>query len=102
MCLGVGDVAVSLGTSDTLFLSLVQPQPGIEGHVFVNPLSSEAYMGMLWWAHEHDVVGTCACCGEHMGILWWAHGHAVLSTWACCGGHLCVLWWAHGHAVVGT
>lgn len=43
-----GDIAVSLGTSDTLFGSLRDPRPsGREGHVFVNPIDSEAYMAMI-------------------------------------------------------
>lgn len=48
MALGVGDVALSLGTSDTLFLSLEKPTPGLEGHIFINPVNSDAFMGMLW------------------------------------------------------
>uniref|UniRef100_A0A6A7G8W2 Xylulose kinase n=1 Tax=Hirondellea gigas TaxID=1518452 RepID=A0A6A7G8W2_9CRUS len=51
MCVGVGDVAVSLGTSDTLFLSLQEPTPGLEGHVFVSPIDPDAYMGMLCFSN---------------------------------------------------
>ncbi|XP_069179446.1 xylulose kinase-like [Procambarus clarkii] len=47
MCVGSGDVAVSLGTSDTLFLWLDSPTPQLEGHVLVNPVDSEAYMALL-------------------------------------------------------
>ncbi|MGQ9662678.1 MAG: xylulokinase [Kiritimatiellia bacterium] len=43
-----GEIAVSLGTSDTLFGPLTDPKPsGIEGHVFVNPIDPEAYMAMV-------------------------------------------------------
>ncbi|XP_072173716.1 xylulose kinase-like [Diadema setosum] len=42
-----GDVAVSLGTSDTLFLWLATPKPALEGHIFVNPVDNSAYMALL-------------------------------------------------------
>ncbi|XP_037801691.1 xylulose kinase-like [Penaeus monodon] len=47
MCLEPGDVAVSLGTSDTLFLWLDAPKPKLEGHIFINPVDSNAYMALL-------------------------------------------------------
>ncbi|KAM9333835.1 xylulose kinase isoform 2-T2 [Pholidichthys leucotaenia] len=47
MRLQPGDVAVSLGTSDTVFLWLQQPSPALEGHVFCNPVETEAYMALL-------------------------------------------------------
>ena len=47
MCLQPGDVAVSLGTSDTVFLWLDQPTPTLEGHIFCNPIDPEAYMALL-------------------------------------------------------
>eukprot|EP00117_Sycon_ciliatum_P018203 scpid67396/ scgid16907/ Xylulose kinase len=42
-----GDVAVSLGSSDTVFLWMDEAKPGVRGHVFVNPVDADAYMGML-------------------------------------------------------
>ena len=43
-----GDVAVSLGTSDTMFGALSDPRPsGVEGHVFANPVDPDTYMVML-------------------------------------------------------
>ncbi|XP_033124154.1 xylulose kinase-like isoform X2 [Anneissia japonica] len=47
MRLQKGDVAVSLGTSDTLFLWLEMPQPALEGHIFANPVDASAYMALL-------------------------------------------------------
>lgn len=48
MCLEPGDVAISLGTSDTVFLWLSgKPTPSLEGHVFCNPVDPEAYMALL-------------------------------------------------------
>jgi xylulokinase len=43
-----GDVAVSLGTSDTVFGSLRRPAPsGAGGHIFINPVDPDAYMAMI-------------------------------------------------------
>ncbi|XP_008292824.1 xylulose kinase [Stegastes partitus] len=42
-----GDIAVSLGTSDTVFLWIQQPRPALEGHVFCSPVDQEAYMALL-------------------------------------------------------
>uniref|UniRef100_A0A3Q3MIA6 Xylulose kinase n=1 Tax=Mastacembelus armatus TaxID=205130 RepID=A0A3Q3MIA6_9TELE len=47
MRLQPGDVAVSLGTSDTVFLWIQQPHPALEGHVFCNPVDEETYMALL-------------------------------------------------------
>ncbi|KAM4718109.1 xylulose kinase isoform 2-T2 [Anableps anableps] len=47
MRLQQGDLAVSLGTSDTLFLWLQQPRPALEGHVFCNPVELQAFMALL-------------------------------------------------------
>ncbi|XP_047468038.1 xylulose kinase [Mugil cephalus] len=47
MRLHQGDIAVSLGTSDTVFLWIQQPRPALEGHVFCNPVDQEAYMALL-------------------------------------------------------
>ena len=43
-----GDIAISMGTSDTVFGSLADPQPSAsEGHIFVNPVQPDAYMAMI-------------------------------------------------------
>uniref|UniRef100_A0A914V2I0 Xylulose kinase n=1 Tax=Plectus sambesii TaxID=2011161 RepID=A0A914V2I0_9BILA len=42
-----GDVAVSCGTSDTIFASINKPAPAMEGHVFCNPVEEKGYMVML-------------------------------------------------------
>ncbi|XP_076384623.1 xylulose kinase isoform X2 [Megalopta genalis] len=47
MRLNEGDIACSLGTSDTLFLSLNKPQTALEGHVFCNPIDDNAFMALL-------------------------------------------------------
>jgi xylulokinase len=44
----LGDVAVSMGTSDTMFGALAEPEPSAsEGHIFVNPIDPESYMAMI-------------------------------------------------------
>ncbi|XXG69621.1 hypothetical protein AAC387_Pa06g2436 [Persea americana] len=42
-----GDLAISLGTSDTIFGITNEPHPGLEGHVFPNPVDPKCYMVML-------------------------------------------------------
>ncbi|KAI8778254.1 xylulose kinase [Biomphalaria glabrata] len=40
------DVIVSLGTSDTVFLWLSHPTPGLSGHIFANPLNKKDFMSL--------------------------------------------------------
>jgi len=48
MRLSLGDLAVSLGTSDTLFLSLGgEAKPHLFGHIFCSPVDVDAYMALL-------------------------------------------------------
>ncbi len=43
-----GDIAISLGTSDTVFGSLAAPRPSAEeGHIFGSPVQPDAFMGMI-------------------------------------------------------
>ncbi|XP_021754646.1 xylulose kinase-like [Chenopodium quinoa] len=42
-----GDLAISLGTSDTVFGITDEPQPRLEGHVFPNPVDTKGFMVML-------------------------------------------------------
>lgn len=48
LCLRKNDIAISLGTSDTLFLSLDEPKCLTQGHVLVSPVNKDAYMVLLW------------------------------------------------------
>lgn len=43
-----GDVAISLGTSDTMFGALRDPRPSAsEGHIFASPVDPDGYMAMI-------------------------------------------------------
>jgi len=43
-----GDVAISLGTSDTMFGALREPRPSAsEGHIFASPVDPDGYMAMI-------------------------------------------------------
>lgn len=43
-----GDIAISLGTSDTEFGALREPKPSAdEGHIFGNPVDPEGYMALI-------------------------------------------------------
>lgn len=48
MKLNEGWVAISLGTSDTLFLWLKESKVVHHGHILCNPVDSEDYMALLW------------------------------------------------------
>lgn len=47
MRLQKGDITVSLGTSDTVFLWLKEPKPMVEGHIFCNPVDCLSYMALI-------------------------------------------------------
>ncbi|KAF5746757.1 putative Xylulose kinase [Tripterygium wilfordii] len=59
-----GDLAISLGTSDTVIGITADPQPRLEGHVFTNPVDPENYMVMLVYKNasltREDVRNRCA------------------------------------------
>lgn len=47
MALREGDIAISLGTSDTVFMWINKPKPSaIHGHILCNPLDYNAYFAM--------------------------------------------------------
>ncbi|CAI6009619.1 unnamed protein product, partial [Closterium sp. NIES-65] len=48
---GSGDVGISLGTSDTVFAVVMDPQPGLEGHVFPNPVDPSSFMAMICYTN---------------------------------------------------
>ena len=51
MRLAPGDVGLSLGTSDTVFVWLepgADPRPALSGHILANPCDADAHMVLLW------------------------------------------------------
>eukprot|EP00794_Sanderia_malayensis_P019329 gene19329-21253_t len=68
MCLNDGDVAVSLGTSDTLMFSVKEPKQNLDGHIFVNPLDDNHYMAMLCYKNGSL---TRECIRNNIGIPSW-------------------------------
>lgn len=72
-----GDVAISLGTSDTMFGITGEPTPGEEGHIFVNPVDPASYMAMLCYKNgsiTRERVRDAAAGGD------WAAFNAVFSS----------------------
>ncbi|SPT16742.1 unnamed protein product [Triticum aestivum] len=59
-----GDLAISLGTSDTVFGITAEAKPSLEGHVFPNPVEPDGYMVMLCYKNgsltREDVRNQCA------------------------------------------
>ncbi|KAK0419367.1 hypothetical protein QR680_014106 [Steinernema hermaphroditum] len=47
MGIGAGDMGISLGTSDTVFLTLDDYHACLEGHIFADPVNPDGFMGML-------------------------------------------------------
>ena len=51
MRLEAGDIGISLGTSDTVFIWLpesAQIQPQLAGHIWPNPVNNRDYMALIW------------------------------------------------------
>ncbi|KAK4428725.1 Xylulose kinase [Sesamum alatum] len=59
-----GDLAISLGTSDTVFGITAEHKPCLEGHVFPNPVDMKGYMVMLCYKNgsltREDIRNQCA------------------------------------------
>lgn len=59
-----GDLAISLGTSDTVFGITNELKPCLEGHVFPNPVDEKGYMVMLCYKNgsltREDIRNQCA------------------------------------------
>lgn len=65
-----GDVAISLGTSDTMFAALRDPTPsGEEGHLFASPVDPEGYMALVCYKNGSL---TREAVRESIGAKTWA------------------------------
>ncbi|MBM4141989.1 MAG: carbohydrate kinase [Lentisphaerae bacterium] len=74
-----GDIAVSMGTSDTVFGSLADPKPSAsEGHIFVNPVEPEAYMAMV--VHKNGSLTREQVRDRQPGGSWEAFETALRGT----------------------
>ena len=63
----VGDVAISLGTSDTMFAMMSHVTPGKDGHVLRNPMDPESFMAMLCFKNgslAREDVAKRVCGGD--------------------------------------
>merc|ERR1719481_1518160 len=59
-----GDIGLSLGTSDTVFVWLSEPKPQLTGHVWPNPVDDDGYMALLCYKNgsltRERIRDTCA------------------------------------------
>jgi xylulokinase len=82
-----GDVAVSLGTSDTLFASLSGPRPSaIEGHVFASPVDPAGYMAII--VYKNGSLAREEVRDRAAGGSWSEFAAALRRTRPGNGGHV--------------
>eukprot|EP00164_Ancoracysta_twista_P014751 GFYU01024135.1.p1 GENE.GFYU01024135.1~~GFYU01024135.1.p1 ORF type:complete len:562 (+),score=120.16 GFYU01024135.1:79-1686(+) len=82
-----GDVAVSLGTSNTVFASLTDPQPSqYEGHVFCNPICPGSHMALV--CYKNGTLATQDICQQHCGGSWDKFSEILSSTQPGNGGNI--------------
>lgn len=82
-----GDIAISLGTSDTVFGTLSDPHPsGREGHVFVNPVDPHGYMAMI--CYKNGSLTREAVRRQVKAATWDAFGDLVGRTPSGNGGRI--------------
>ena len=74
-----GDVAISLGTSDTVFGSLAEPRPSAsEGHIFANPVDPGGYMALI--CYKNGSLTREKIRDERAGGSWDAFSDALART----------------------
>lgn len=82
-----GEVAISLGTSDTLFGALTAPKPSAsEGHIFASPVAPAGYMAMIVYKNgslTREDVRNRVAKGS-----WKEFGAALARTQPGNGGHI--------------
>ncbi len=82
-----GDIAISLGTSDTIFGALSTPRPSAaEGHIFGNPIDPHGYMALICYKNgslTREYVRNEFACGS-----WQAFEAALARTPAGNGGRI--------------
>jgi xylulokinase len=74
-----GDIAISLGTSDTEFGFLSEPRPSAsEGHILVNPVDPEAYMALI--CYKNGSLTRELVRDEFAGGTWDSYNTSLLRT----------------------
>ncbi|ESO90173.1 hypothetical protein LOTGIDRAFT_123862 [Lottia gigantea] len=73
-----GDIILSLGTSDVLFLWITDPNPGLAGHIFVNPVDTKAYMALLCF--KNSSLTRERICKEVADGSWSQFSNSLKST----------------------
>ncbi len=82
-----GCVAISLGTSDTVFGSLSEPKPSAtEGHIFANPVDPAAYMALI--CYKNGSLTRERIRDEQAGGSWDRFAEALAATAPGNGGHI--------------
>ena len=82
-----GEVALSMGTSDTFFGALDDPHPsGEEGHVLANPVDPDAYMVML--VRQNGSLMRERVRDQSVGPSWDAFEDALRATQPGNGSHI--------------
>ncbi|KAI9203386.1 xylulose kinase [Polychytrium aggregatum] len=81
-----GDVIVSLGTSDTVFMTLSKPRPSLDGHVFCHPLYSQKFMAML--CYRNGSLARERIRDKHADGSWDRFNSVVEQHEAGCGGRV--------------
>jgi xylulokinase len=82
-----GEVAISLGTSDTLFASLTHPKPSAsEGHIFASPVDPAGYMAMI--VYKNGSLTREDVRDRVTGGSWKEFSAAVARTQPGNGGHI--------------
>jgi xylulokinase len=81
-----GDIAISLGSSDTVFGITTEPRPATEGHIFVSPVDPNAFMVML--VYKNGGVVRQHLRDKYTEGSWAKFSAALEDTPAGNGGHL--------------
>ncbi len=82
-----GDVAISLGTSDTLFATLSDPKPSAsEGHIFASPVDPAGYMAMI--VYKNGSLTREDVRNRVVGGSWEKFAAALAQTQPGNGGHI--------------
>ncbi|CAN6678811.1 unnamed protein product [Malus baccata var. baccata] len=81
-----GDLAISLGTSDTLIGITDDLQPSLEGHVFPNPVDTKGYMVML--CYKNGSLTREDIRNRYMESSWDRFTQELLNTLPLNGGKL--------------